>query len=139
MAVRHGAAALGGATLVPSTLSLIRNMFSDDGQRRTVIAVWTGGFAGGAVLGPLLAGHGLLAGAVRQQTEEHADRLAPEGTRESGQASGSGVATEPAESVSRAGNEYAIQPLRAASSSESTRSDPVSFASQRVRVSRASR
>lgn len=47
---------LGGATLMPSTLSLIRNMFRDDGQRRTAIAVWTGAFAGGAVLGPLLGG-----------------------------------------------------------------------------------
>ncbi|MEU3375162.1 MFS transporter [Streptomyces sp. NPDC006660] len=47
---------LGGATLMPSTLSLIRNMFSDDGQRRIAIAVWTGAFAAGAILGPLLGG-----------------------------------------------------------------------------------
>ncbi|MFH8476674.1 MFS transporter [Streptomyces sp. NPDC018000] len=47
---------LGGATLMPSTLSLIRTMFRDDGQRRIAIAVWTGAFAGGAILGPLLGG-----------------------------------------------------------------------------------
>ncbi|CAL9567322.1 Multidrug efflux pump LfrA [Streptomyces sp. enrichment culture] len=47
---------LGGATLMPATLSLIRTMFRDDGQRRTAIAVWTGAFAGGAILGPLLGG-----------------------------------------------------------------------------------
>ncbi|MFB9531858.1 MFS transporter [Nonomuraea roseola] len=47
---------VGGATLMPSTLSLIRNMFHDDGQRRAAIAVWTGAFAGGAMLGPLMGG-----------------------------------------------------------------------------------
>ncbi|MFI6350647.1 MFS transporter [Streptomyces sp. NPDC050560] len=47
---------VGGATLMPSTLSLIRTMFRDDGQRRIAIAVWTGAFAGGAILGPLLGG-----------------------------------------------------------------------------------
>lgn len=45
-----------GATLGPSTLSLIRNMFHDPGQRRTAIAVWTAGFSGGAMLGPLVGG-----------------------------------------------------------------------------------
>ncbi|MFF4414366.1 MFS transporter [Streptosporangium sp. NPDC001559] len=47
---------VGGATLMPSTLSLIRNMFHDDGQRRVAIAIWTGAFAGGAMLGPLMGG-----------------------------------------------------------------------------------
>jgi DHA2 family multidrug resistance protein-like MFS transporter len=47
---------LAGATLGPSTLSLIRTMFHDDRQRRTAIAVWTAGFSGGAGLGPLLGG-----------------------------------------------------------------------------------
>ncbi|WP_433240452.1 MFS transporter [Streptosporangium sp. CA-135522] len=47
---------VGGATLMPSTLSLIRNMFHDDGQRRVAIAVWTAAFAGGAMLGPLMGG-----------------------------------------------------------------------------------
>ncbi|MFF0392858.1 MFS transporter [Kitasatospora sp. NPDC004615] len=45
-----------GATLAPSTLSLITNMFRDDRQRGRAIAIWaTGQFAGGA-LGPVLAG-----------------------------------------------------------------------------------
>ena len=45
-----------GATLAPSTLSLIRNMFHDPRQRRTAIAVWTAGFSGGALVGPLAGG-----------------------------------------------------------------------------------
>ncbi|MGR7000706.1 MFS transporter [Yinghuangia aomiensis] len=45
-----------GATLAPSTLALITNMFRDDRQRGKAIAIWaTGQFAGGA-LGPVLAG-----------------------------------------------------------------------------------
>lgn len=46
---------IGGATLMPSTLSLIRNMFRDDHQRRTAISVWTAALAGGAALGPCSA------------------------------------------------------------------------------------
>ncbi|MFF9568053.1 MFS transporter [Streptomyces sp. NPDC014685] len=45
-----------GATLAPSTLSLIRSMFRDAGQRATAVGVWTAGFAGGAVLGPIVGG-----------------------------------------------------------------------------------
>src|SRR5919106_1666898 len=45
-----------GATLAPSTLSLIRTMFHDPAQRRTAIAVWTAGFSGGALIGPLVGG-----------------------------------------------------------------------------------
>ena len=52
----RAALGLAGATLAPSTLSLIRTMFHDDRQRRTAIAVWTAGFSGGAGLGPLLGG-----------------------------------------------------------------------------------
>lgn len=45
-----------GATLTPSTLALITNMFRDDERRGKAIAVWaTCQFAGGA-LGPVLAG-----------------------------------------------------------------------------------
>ncbi|MFI9785100.1 MFS transporter [Kitasatospora sp. NPDC051984] len=45
-----------GATLAPSTLSLITNMFRDERARGRAIAIWaTGQFAGGA-LGPVLAG-----------------------------------------------------------------------------------
>src|SRR5690554_87422 len=51
-------AALGffGAMLMPSTLSLIRNIFTDPVQRRKAIAIWAAGFSGGAALGPILGG-----------------------------------------------------------------------------------
>lgn len=45
-----------GATLMPSTLSLLRNLFLDDDQRRLAIAIWASGFAGGSVLGPVVGG-----------------------------------------------------------------------------------
>lgn len=44
------------ATLAPSTLSLIRNMFRDPGQRTFAIGVWATSFSVGAALGPLLGG-----------------------------------------------------------------------------------
>ncbi|MFJ7206681.1 MFS transporter [Streptomyces sp. NPDC098789] len=47
---------LGGATLMPSTLSLIRNIFEDPAQRRRAISVWAAAFAGGAGLGPVVGG-----------------------------------------------------------------------------------
>ncbi|UJW29616.1 MFS transporter [Saccharothrix sp. AJ9571] len=51
-------AALGvaGATLMPSTLALISNMFSDPRQRGTAIAVWMSCFMGGMVIGPVVGG-----------------------------------------------------------------------------------
>jgi DHA2 family multidrug resistance protein-like MFS transporter len=51
-------AALGvaGATLAPSTLSLIRNMFHDEVQRRSAIAVWMASFSAGTALGPVTGG-----------------------------------------------------------------------------------
>jgi len=45
-----------GATLAPSTLSLIRNMFLDPGQRTTAIAVWITSYSVGGAIGPLLGG-----------------------------------------------------------------------------------
>ncbi|MGV3103893.1 MFS transporter [Rothia sp. 32237D007AR] len=45
-----------GALLMPATLSIIRNMFSDATERRTAIAIWASGFAGGAALGPIVGG-----------------------------------------------------------------------------------
>jgi len=47
---------IAGATLMPSTLALIRNMFHDEKQRRTAIAIWTGGTMSGIALGPVLSG-----------------------------------------------------------------------------------
>ena len=45
-----------GATLAPSTLSLIRNMFQDPRQRTTAIGVWITSFSVGGAIGPLLGG-----------------------------------------------------------------------------------
>jgi DHA2 family multidrug resistance protein-like MFS transporter len=45
-----------GATLAPSTLSLIRNMFLDPHERTRAIAVWITSFSVGAAIGPLLGG-----------------------------------------------------------------------------------
>ncbi|HYI38677.1 MAG TPA: MFS transporter [Thermoleophilaceae bacterium] len=45
-----------GATLMPSTLSLIRTMFADPGQRTTAIGVWAASLSAGAAAGPLLGG-----------------------------------------------------------------------------------
>ena len=45
-----------GATLAPSTLSLIRNMFLDLDQRTLAIGVWATSFSAGAAIGPLAGG-----------------------------------------------------------------------------------
>jgi DHA2 family multidrug resistance protein-like MFS transporter len=45
-----------GATLAPSTLSLIFNMFADQRQRTLAIGVWAASFSAGAAIGPLLGG-----------------------------------------------------------------------------------
>ncbi len=47
---------VGGSTLMPSTLSLIRNLFHDDAQRGTAIGIWMASFAGGSALGPVVGG-----------------------------------------------------------------------------------
>src|SRR3989442_8988515 len=45
-----------GATLAPSTLSLIRSMFLDPQQRTVAIGVWVTSYSVGGVIGPLLGG-----------------------------------------------------------------------------------
>jgi DHA2 family multidrug resistance protein-like MFS transporter len=45
-----------GATLAPSTLSLIRSMFEDDQQRTVAIGIWITSFSVGAAIGPLVGG-----------------------------------------------------------------------------------
>ncbi|RLK57956.1 MFS transporter [Actinokineospora cianjurensis] len=45
-----------GATLMPSTLSLIVNMFGDERQRGLAIAVWVTMFSVGTALGPVIGG-----------------------------------------------------------------------------------
>jgi DHA2 family multidrug resistance protein-like MFS transporter len=47
---------LAGATLAPSTLSLIRNMFLDPSQRTFAIGVWVTSYSVGGAIGPLLGG-----------------------------------------------------------------------------------
>jgi len=51
-------AALGffGAMLMPSTLSLLRNIFPDAERRRLAIAIWASTFTVGATLGPIVGG-----------------------------------------------------------------------------------
>lgn len=45
-----------GAMLMPSTLSLLRNVFTDREERRLAIAIWAAGFAAGSALGPIVGG-----------------------------------------------------------------------------------
>ena len=45
-----------GATLAPSTLSLIRAMFPDPRQRTVAVGVWIASFSAGGAVGPLLGG-----------------------------------------------------------------------------------
>ncbi len=45
-----------GATLMPSTLSLLRNVFEHPHDRRLAVATWAAMFSGGAALGPVLGG-----------------------------------------------------------------------------------
>ncbi|MBB5872461.1 DHA2 family multidrug resistance protein-like MFS transporter [Allocatelliglobosispora scoriae] len=47
---------IGGATLMPSTLALLRNMFHNEKQRATAVAIWTAALTFGISLGPILSG-----------------------------------------------------------------------------------
>lgn len=47
---------IAGATLAPSTLSLLRNIFLDERERTFAIGVWIACFSAGAALGPLIGG-----------------------------------------------------------------------------------
>jgi DHA2 family multidrug resistance protein-like MFS transporter len=47
---------LAGATLLPSTLALIRNMFVDPQQRAVAIGIWAAVFSAGTALGPVIGG-----------------------------------------------------------------------------------
>ncbi len=47
---------VGGATLMPSTLGLIRSMFHDEKQRNVAVAIWTSVLSGGVALGPVISG-----------------------------------------------------------------------------------
>ncbi|MDQ3789368.1 MAG: MFS transporter, partial [Actinomycetota bacterium] len=43
-----------GATIMPSTMSLIHTMFTDQKQHATAMAIWMGCFMGGSALGPVI-------------------------------------------------------------------------------------
>ncbi|GAA4581931.1 MFS transporter [Planotetraspora phitsanulokensis] len=45
-----------GATIMPSTLSLIRNVFTDPRQRTTAVGIWSSVSAIGFALGPIIGG-----------------------------------------------------------------------------------
>ena len=47
---------LSGATLMPSTLSIVRTIFTVPAQRTRAIAIWSAGATGGAAAGPLVGG-----------------------------------------------------------------------------------
>src|SRR5688572_21565367 len=47
---------IAGATLAPSTLSLIFSMFPDPKQRAVAIGVWISAFSAGSAVGPILGG-----------------------------------------------------------------------------------
>ncbi len=47
---------VGGATLMPSTLALIRNLFADPGERARAVGVWSAVMAGGVGIGPVISG-----------------------------------------------------------------------------------
>src|SRR4051812_15861334 len=47
---------IGGATLMPSTMSMIRALFHDDRQRGQAIGIWTGVMTAGVGLGPVVSG-----------------------------------------------------------------------------------
>jgi MFS transporter, DHA2 family, multidrug resistance protein len=52
----RGLLGVAGATLAPSTLSLIRSMFHDARERTIAISLWTTSFSVGAAIGPFVGG-----------------------------------------------------------------------------------
>ncbi|MGV9451459.1 MFS transporter [Streptomyces sp. NPDC003635] len=47
---------IGGATLMPSTMALVRTMFTDPAQRTLAIGVWSGVMTAGIALGSVMSG-----------------------------------------------------------------------------------
>jgi DHA2 family multidrug resistance protein-like MFS transporter len=56
MIATRAAMGVAGATLMPSTLGMITNMFADPRQRGIAIATWVSCFMSGAAFGPVIAG-----------------------------------------------------------------------------------
>ena len=54
--VARAALGIAGATLAPSTLSLIGTLFRDARQRAAAIGIWAGCFTVGAIIGPMVGG-----------------------------------------------------------------------------------
>ena len=54
--VARGLMGVAGATVVPSTLALIGNMFTNPRQRAIAVAVWMSCFQAGMAIGPLVGG-----------------------------------------------------------------------------------
>lgn len=52
----RGLLALGGAMIVPATLSIIRRIFTDPAERAFAIGIWGGITSGGTALGPVVGG-----------------------------------------------------------------------------------
>jgi len=47
---------ISGATLMPSTLSIVRNLFDSPVERTRAIAIWSAGATAGAAIGPVVGG-----------------------------------------------------------------------------------
>ncbi|MEU0075655.1 MFS transporter [Streptomyces sp. NPDC006332] len=47
---------IGGATLMPSTMALLRTMFTDPGQRAKAVGLWSGVMTAGIALGSVMSG-----------------------------------------------------------------------------------
>lgn len=47
---------VGGSTLMPSTLAIIRNLFTDPAERAKAVGIWSAVLAGGVGIGPVVAG-----------------------------------------------------------------------------------
>jgi MFS transporter, DHA2 family, multidrug resistance protein len=47
---------VGGALILPATMSIVRNVFEDRDERRTAVGIWSATMAGGAAIGPLVGG-----------------------------------------------------------------------------------
>ena len=47
---------ISGATIMPSTLAIVRNIFRDPAMRTRAIAIWSAGATAGAAVGPIVGG-----------------------------------------------------------------------------------
>lgn len=47
---------VGGALILPATMSIVRGVFEDRNERRTAVGIWSATMAGGAAVGPLIGG-----------------------------------------------------------------------------------